>query len=59
MVAAGELAPDAELQLAPPLDQFIPGTWKASATFGGAVRYDVAGLSGRSTGIRCGAWNRQ
>ena len=44
MVAAGELAPGADFQLAPPLDQFVPGTWKAAATFGGAVRYDVAGL---------------
>ena len=33
-----------DFQLAPPLDQFVPGTWKASATFGGVVRYDVAGL---------------
>ena len=31
-------------QLAPPLDQFVAGTWKATASFGGAVRYDVAGL---------------
>jgi alpha-2-macroglobulin len=44
MVAAGELAPGAEMQLAPPLDQFVAGTWKATASFGGAVRYDVAGL---------------
>ncbi len=44
MVAAGELAPSAEAQLTPPLDQFVPGSWKAAATFGGAVRYDVAGL---------------
>src|SRR5579863_1472642 len=44
MVAAGELAPGAEMQLAPPLDRFVPGTWKASATFGGVVHYDVAGL---------------
>ncbi len=44
MVAAGELAPGAEMQLAPPLDQFVPGTWKASASFGGVVHYDVAGL---------------
>jgi alpha-2-macroglobulin len=44
MVAAGELAPGAEFQLAPQLDQFVSGTWKATATFGGAVRYDVAGL---------------
>jgi alpha-2-macroglobulin len=44
MVSAGEIAPGAEMQLAPPLDQFVAGTWKAAATFGGAVRYDVAGL---------------
>jgi uncharacterized protein YfaS (alpha-2-macroglobulin family) len=44
MIAAGELAPGAEMQLAPPLDKFVAGTWKASASFGGAVRYDVAGL---------------
>jgi uncharacterized protein YfaS (alpha-2-macroglobulin family) len=44
VVAAGELAPGADVQLAPPLDQFVAGTWKATATFGGAVRYDVAGL---------------
>ena len=44
MVAAGELAPGAEMQIAPPLDQFVAGTWKATASFGGAVRYDVAGL---------------
>jgi uncharacterized protein YfaS (alpha-2-macroglobulin family) len=44
MVAAGELAPGAAFALSPPLDQFVPGTWKAAATFGGAVRYDVAGL---------------
>jgi len=44
MVAAGDLAPGAQMQLAPPLDRFVPGTWKASVTFGGAVRYDVAGL---------------
>jgi uncharacterized protein YfaS (alpha-2-macroglobulin family) len=44
LVAAGELAPGAEMPLAPPLDRFVAGTWKAAATFGGAVRYDVAGL---------------
>jgi uncharacterized protein YfaS (alpha-2-macroglobulin family) len=44
MVAAGDLGPGAEVQLAPPVDRFVPGTWKAAATFGGAVRYDVAGL---------------
>ena len=25
-------------------DAYLPGTWRASASFGGAVRYDVAGL---------------
>ena len=44
MVAGEELAPGAETQLAPPLDQFVAGTWRASARFGGAVRYDVGGL---------------
>ena len=44
MVAAGDLAPGAETQLAPPLDQFVAGTWKASASFGGVVHYDVAGM---------------
>lgn len=44
MIAGGDLAPGAEMQLAPPLDRFLAGTWKATATFGGAVRYDVAGL---------------
>ncbi len=44
MVAGSELAPGGESSLAPPLDRFVTGTWKASATFGGPVRYDVAGL---------------
>src|SRR5262249_407758 len=44
LVAGGDLAPQADFQLAPPLDRFIPGTWQAMATFGGAVRYDVSGL---------------
>ncbi len=44
LVAAGELSPGAEMQLTPPLGQFVSGTWKATASFGGAVRYDVAGL---------------
>ncbi|MDR3536978.1 MAG: alpha-2-macroglobulin [Acetobacteraceae bacterium] len=44
LVAGGDLVPGADFQLAPPLDRFIGGTWKASASFGGAVRYDVAGL---------------
>jgi uncharacterized protein YfaS (alpha-2-macroglobulin family) len=44
IVAGGDLAAGAEARLAPPLDRFIGGTWTASASFGGAVRYDVAGL---------------
>jgi uncharacterized protein YfaS (alpha-2-macroglobulin family) len=41
---AGELAPDQTQALAPPVADFVPGTWQASATFGGSVRYDVRGL---------------
>jgi hypothetical protein len=44
MIAGGELASGAEAQLVPPLDRFVAGSWKASASFGGPVRYDVAGL---------------
>ncbi len=44
MIAGGELAPGAETQLSPPLDRFVAGSWRASASFGGAVRYDAAGL---------------
>ena len=43
---SGELAPGAEVQVTPPTDQFIPGTWRASAMFGGPVRYDAAGITG-------------
>ncbi|WP_135468439.1 alpha-2-macroglobulin family protein [Crenalkalicoccus roseus] len=43
-VTAGEIPPGAEWPL--PLDpaRFLPGTWRASASFGGAVRYDAAGM---------------
>jgi len=44
VIAGGDLAPHADATLAPPVDRFLPGTWRASATFGGAVRYDVAAL---------------
>ncbi len=44
MIAGEELAPGAEAKLTPPLDQFVAGSWRASASFGGAVRYDTAGL---------------
>ncbi len=43
-VAAAELAPGREAALAPPLERFVPGTWRASVTVGGPNRYDVAGM---------------
>ena len=30
--------------MAPPVGRFLPETWRASASFGGAVRYDPAGM---------------
>ncbi len=39
-----ELAPNAEARLDPPLARFVPGTARALVSFGGAVRYDAAGL---------------
>ncbi len=47
-VVGAELAPGAEVALAPPIGAYLPGTWRASASFGGVVRYDVAGLVRRS-----------
>jgi hypothetical protein len=44
LIAGGELAPGAEAALQPAIGAYLPGTWRASASFGGAVRYDVAGL---------------
>jgi len=44
IVASTELAPGTDSRIAPPIDRFIPGTWKASASFGGPVRYDAAGI---------------
>src|SRR6185312_8291506 len=44
LVAGTELAPGAEAKLAPGADRFLVGTWRATASFGGAVRYDVTGL---------------
>ena len=43
-VAGRELPPGVDSPLAPALADYIPGTWQATARFGGAVRYDVAGL---------------
>jgi hypothetical protein len=45
MVATSELAPGTDARIAPATDRFIPGTWRASAIFGGAVRYDAAGIT--------------
>ncbi len=43
-IAGAELAPGADVALQPPIGTYLAGTWRASASFGGAVRYDVAGL---------------
>jgi hypothetical protein len=43
-VVAGDLAPGAEVALAPAFGRFVPGTAHAAASFGAAVRYDVAAL---------------
>jgi uncharacterized protein YfaS (alpha-2-macroglobulin family) len=43
-VAAGEIAPGADAALAVPVASYVPGTWRATATFGAPVRYDTAGL---------------
>ncbi|OJW21748.1 MAG: hypothetical protein BGO51_18345 [Rhodospirillales bacterium 69-11] len=43
VVAGAELPPGAEATLTP-AGGFLSGTWRATATFGSPVRYDVAGL---------------
>jgi uncharacterized protein YfaS (alpha-2-macroglobulin family) len=43
-VAGGEIAPGADAALAVPVAAYVPGTWRAVATFGAPVRYDTAGL---------------
>ncbi len=44
-VAGAEVAPGAEASVAPDAaGAFVPGTWTASLSLGGAVRYGVAGL---------------
>ena len=43
-IASTELAPGAETKLEPATEQFVAGTWHASASFGTAVRYDPAAL---------------
>ncbi len=44
-VAGTEMAPGTELRLAAAVERFIPGTWRASALFGGPVRFDAAGIA--------------
>ncbi|MGE0420475.1 MAG: alpha-2-macroglobulin family protein, partial [Acetobacteraceae bacterium] len=44
LIASSEVPPGATVRVSPPTDRFIAGTWRASATYGGAVRYDVAGM---------------
>jgi uncharacterized protein YfaS (alpha-2-macroglobulin family) len=44
MLASSTVPPGGEVALAPNGEKFIPGTWRASATFGAPVRYDVAAL---------------
>jgi uncharacterized protein YfaS (alpha-2-macroglobulin family) len=42
--SSSDLAPGAQTTLSPQADRFIPGTWHATASFGGAVHYDPAAL---------------
>lgn len=44
VIAGTEIAPGSTVRVSPPVDRFVGGTWRASVTYGGAVRYDVAGL---------------
>ncbi len=43
-VAAQEIPPGEERPLALPAGRWLAGTWRASASFGGATRYDAAGM---------------
>ena len=43
-VAGVELPAGAELPLAPPIERFVPASWRASVSFGAAVRYDPAAM---------------
>jgi hypothetical protein len=45
LIVSGELAPGTEARVTPATDKFIQGTWRASAMFGGPVRYDAAGIT--------------
>jgi uncharacterized protein YfaS (alpha-2-macroglobulin family) len=43
-VSGTEVAPGAEASAVPDTAAFVPGTWQATLSLGGAVRYGVAGL---------------
>lgn len=43
-MAGADLAPGADAALVPATDGFLPGSWRALASFGGAVRYDAAAM---------------
>jgi uncharacterized protein YfaS (alpha-2-macroglobulin family) len=43
-VDAQEIPPGEERPLALPAGRWLAGTWRASASFGGATRYDAAGM---------------
>jgi len=43
-VAGGEVPAGAERPLPLATERFVPGSWRASARFGGPVRFDVAGM---------------
>ncbi len=43
-LAGSDLAPNTDAPLNPAGDRFLAGTWRAQATIGGAVRYDVPAL---------------
>ncbi len=43
-VAGAELPPGVDRPLPLAVERFIPGSWRATARFGGPVRYDVPGI---------------
>ncbi|MBR0649806.1 alpha-2-macroglobulin family protein [Roseomonas terrae] len=43
-VAGAELPPGVELPLTVPADRYVTGAWRASASFGAAVRFDPAAM---------------
>ncbi len=43
-VAGSELPPGVEMPLNPPIDRYVRNAWRATASFGAAVRYDAAGM---------------